>query len=50
MRCGIKMAEGHFEIPCVVILDGERRGEAMEEGAIRDAVLDVSDFIENSGR
>ncbi len=46
MRCAIKMGQGRPQTPCVLVLEGEKHGELMEEGAIRDAVLDVSDLIE----
>jgi hypothetical protein len=46
MRCAMKMGQGRAETQCVLVLEGEKRGELLEQGAIRDAVLDVSDLIE----
>jgi hypothetical protein len=46
MRCAMKMGQGRPQTQCVLVLEGERCGQLMEEGAIRDAVLDVSDLIE----
>ena len=46
MRCAMNMGQGRPQTQCVLVLEGEKRGELMEQGAIRDAVLGVSDLIE----
>ncbi len=46
MRCAMKMGQGRPQTQCVLVLEGEKRGELMEEGAIWNAVLDISGLIE----
>jgi hypothetical protein len=46
MRCAMKMGPGQPQTQCVLVLEGEKRGELMEDGAIRGSVLDISDLIE----
>ena len=44
LRC--EMNINNLAHPCLLVLDGERRGALLEDRAIRDAVVDVSSLLE----
>jgi hypothetical protein len=44
LRC--ERTIGDQLLPCFLVLDGEQRGQLLEEGAIRDAAVDVSSLLE----